>query len=361
MADRDSLRLLLPRPIRQLPADLAAVLVWTALVNVAVFAPLIRETVLRIPLGLVFVLFIPGYAFIAALFPEAGESPTADDLEESDPDAEDDPDAEESADAFWALADRSGIDGIERVALSFGLSIAIVPLLGLVLNFTPWGIRLTPIMVAVTAFTVATTAVAAVRRRQLPADERFQVPYRDWLEAGRAELLEPETRLDGVLNVLLVLSILLAVGTLTFAIVVPPQGEQFSAIYILTEDDDGDRVAANYPTEFELGQPQEIVVGVDNHEHDTVDYTVVVLEQEVTHAGNETVVEQQRELDRYSPRLAHNESWLHSHALEPTLVGEDVRLVWLLYVDEVPEEPSMDDTEYSVHLWVDVEAPADAD
>jgi len=32
-----------------------------------------------------------------------------------------------------------GIDGIERVALSFGLSIAIVPLIGLVLNFTPWG------------------------------------------------------------------------------------------------------------------------------------------------------------------------------------------------------------------------------
>jgi len=35
---------------------------------------------------------------------------------------------------------REGIDdGIERVALSFGLSIAIVPLIGLVLNFTPWG------------------------------------------------------------------------------------------------------------------------------------------------------------------------------------------------------------------------------
>ena len=347
MSSRESLRLLLPRPLRRLPADLAAVLVFTALVNVAVFAPLLRETVLRVPLGLLFVLFLPGYAFIAALFPEAGESPTADG--EPDTDGEDD--------AFWNVSNRSGIDGIERVALSFGLSIAIVPLIGLVLNFTPWGIRLTPIMLAVSSFTVVATVAAAVRRWQLPEDERFQVPYRAWLEAGRSELLEPETRTDGVLNVLLVLSILLAVGTLTFAIVVPPEGEQFSAVYILTEDDDGELVADNYPTEFELGENHDLIVGIDNHEHRTAKYTVVALEQQVEQEGNETVVTEQRELDRFETELAHNETAHHEYDLEPTMVGEDVRIVWLLYPDEVPDDPSMENTEYHVHLWVDVEEP----
>ena len=353
MADSGSLRLLLPRSLRQLPADLAAVLVLTALVNVAVFAPGIRDTMLRVPLGLIFVLFIPGYAFIAALFPEAGDSPTTE--EESD-DAgfeTEDPD-----DAFWDVTSRTGIDGIERVALSFGLSIAITPLIGLVLNFTPWGIRLTPIMMAITAFTVGATAIAAVRRWQLPEDKRFYVPYRDWLAAGRTELLEPETRTDGILNVLLVLSIVLAVGTVTFAILVPPQGEQFSAVYILTEDDEGERVAANYPTEFVLGESHEVVVGVDNHEHRTVDYTVVVLEQEVTQDGNESVITEERELDRLETQLAHNESWHHTYDLEPTIVGEDVRIVWLLYPDEVPDEPSRENTEYDVHLWIDVEDPS---
>jgi len=64
-----SLWLLLPRPLRQLPADLAAVVVLVVATNVAALAPVIRETPLRVPLGLAFVLFVPGYAFIAALFP----------------------------------------------------------------------------------------------------------------------------------------------------------------------------------------------------------------------------------------------------------------------------------------------------
>jgi hypothetical protein len=41
-----------------------------------------------------------------------------------------------------AIAIEDTIDIIERIALSFGLSIAIVPLLGLILNYTPFGIRL---------------------------------------------------------------------------------------------------------------------------------------------------------------------------------------------------------------------------
>ncbi|AGB38638.1 DUF1616 domain-containing protein [Natronococcus occultus] len=364
MDDRRSLRLLLPRPVRRLPADLAAMLAVTVLVNVAVFAPIVRETPLRVPLGLAFALFVPGYVFIAALFPEAGESPTADE-----------PAADETA-RFSGESIREGIDGIERVALAFGLSIAVVPLIGLVLNFTPWGIRLVPIMVALSGFTVAATAIAAHRRWELPAEERFAVPYHEWYAAGRTELLEPDTRLDGALNVMLILSIVLAVGVVGFAVVSPPAGEQFSAVYVLTEDDDGEYVADGYPTEFTQGESAEVVLGIDNHEHETTDYTLVAVEQQtetvvnesaVTESSgedenqtavNETVVTDQQELDRFETTLAHNESWHQTHELEPTMTGEDVRIVWLLFPDgEVPAEPTTDDTEYHVHLWVDVEEP----
>ena len=352
--------------------------VLTLAVNGAVFLPVIRETPLRVGLGLVFVLFVPGYVFIAALFPEAGESPT----EASEPDSEseladaDHHDRSSQSDAdtgetLTQFSTRDGIDGIERTALAFGLSIAITPLIGLALNFTPWGIRLTPIMVALTAFTLVATGIAAYRRWQLPPEDRFSVPYRDWYRTGRDELLEPDSRTDGILNVLLVASIVLAVGTVSFAILVPPQGEQFSAIYILTEDDDGELVADGYPTDFVAGEGQSLVVGVDNHEHSTVEYTVVVVEQEVEFVENETasvdddqppvndtVVTEQRELDRFQTTLEHNESWHHEHEVEPTIVGEDIRLVWLLFPGgEVPDEPSIDDTEYSNHLWVDVNEP----
>ncbi|ELY93037.1 hypothetical protein C482_20221 [Natrialba chahannaoensis JCM 10990] len=365
---------MLPRPVRTLPADLAAVFVFVALTNIAVLAPILRETPLRIPLGLIFVLFIPGYAFIAALFPEAGESPLSDESEnntttssESDSTWESETEwgtdtassgAADEADTgrLWERGfRRSGIDGIERVALSFGLSIAITPLLGLVLNFTPWGIRLVPVMITVSLFTALTTAVAAVRRWNLPADERFRVPYKSWYAAGRAELFEPDDRADAVLNVLLVASVVLAVGTVSFAILVPPEGEQFSAVYILTEDDDDELVADNYPTEFTQGESAEIVLGVDNDEHRTVEYTVILVEQNVTQVGNETVVEEQRELERFEPQLAHNETWHHQHNIEPTMTGEDIRLVWLLYSDAVPDEISTATTDNYAHLWVAVE------
>ncbi|MDS0475724.1 DUF1616 domain-containing protein [Natrinema sp. 1APR25-10V2] len=352
-----SLWLLLPRPVRRLPADLAAVLVLVVATNVAALAPVLRETPLRVPLGLAFVLFVPGYAFIAALFPEAGASPAVDGEASSD-----------EPETGWgtSLTARDGIDGLERVALSFGLSIAIVPLIGLVLNFTPWGIRLVPILLAVSAFTLIATTVAAERRRALPPDERFRVPYRAWIAAGRAEMLEPDTRADAALNVVLALSVVLAVGSVGYAVMVPPDGEQFSAIYLLTEDDDGELVADGYPAEFVRGESKDVIVGIDNHEGERTAYTVVVLEQDVevvrnetASSGNttvtETIVRDQRELDRLQTTVAANESWHHDYTLTPTMVGQNQRIVFLLFPgSNVPTEPSMADTEYSVHLWVNV-------
>jgi len=353
-----SLVLLVPEPVRSLPADLVAVVVLVVAACLSVLIPGVNETPLRVVLGLPLVLFLPRYAFVAALFPEAGASPTAESGTEVDDDA-----AAESADGAGPIpgltggeGDR-GIDGIERVALSFGLSIAVVPLLGLVLNFTPWGIRLWPILVTVSGFTLASTAVAATRRRALPADERFRVPYRQWIDAGRSELFEPETRLDGILNVVLVASILLAVGSVAYAVAVPPQGESFTEFYLLTEDEEEDLVAADYPTEFQVGQSQPIVVGIGNHEHESVEYSVVVQLQEVTTEGNETVVRERRELDRFTtPAVADNETWQRTHGIRPTTTGEDLRVQYLLYRGSPPESPTAENAYRDLHLWIDVTA-----
>lgn len=356
MRTRRSVWLLLPHPLRRLPADLAAIVVATLLLNVAVFVPLVRDTPLRVPVGLVFVLLIPGYVFVAALFPENSPSPPS--TETGSLEFENETRLESTDGDTGSQEPREGIDGIERLVLSFGLSVALVPLIGLALNFTPWGIRLVPIVLSLSAFTLATTAIAAVRRWQIPEDKRFRVPYGAWLTTARTELLSPESRADGALNAILALSVLLAIGSVGFAVAAPPQGEEFSAIYILTETDDGELVAANYPTELTLGENASLVVGVDNHEQRTTEYTVVVVEQSLESDGNETVVEEQRELDRFQAQLEHDETWTHEHDLEPTITGEDVRVVWLLYLDgEVPEDPSTENAAYSVHLWLEVTEP----
>ena len=95
----------------------------------------------RIGLGLVFVLFMPGYVLVAALYPRNDD-----------------------------------LDLVERVALSLGLSIAVVPLIGLSLNYSPWGIRLNPILAFVTLFIVLAAAVAVCRRLTLPSDEAMGIP-----------------------------------------------------------------------------------------------------------------------------------------------------------------------------------------
>lgn len=84
---------------------------------------------LRYSLGGVFILFLPGATLIAALYPRSGE-----------------------------------MDELERLALSIGLSLAIVPLVGLALNYTPWGITLPPIMVSLSFFSEAMGAAAFIRK-----------------------------------------------------------------------------------------------------------------------------------------------------------------------------------------------------
>ena len=374
---RETARAMIPASVRRLPADLAATIALTVLTVLVVALPVIRESPVRVVIGLVFVLFLPGYALIALLFPEAGNAPgtntdtdehTADDGDgeadtpnwgwSSHVDPVPDEDAPENANSTHAedgqFGDR-GIDGIERVALSFGLSIAVVPLIGLALNFTPWGIRLVPILLAVSGFTICCAVGAAYRRWELPPEERFTVPYRDWLATARTELFEPDDRTDAALNIALACSIVLAVGAVGYAIAVPPQGEQFTEFYLLTEDDDGELVAAGYPEELVVGEPADLVVGIENNEHRTVEYTVVIELQAVSTEANETVVEERTELDRFETTLEHDGVWQHGHEVRPIFAGENLRLQYLLYEGEPPAEPTTDNAYRDLHLWIDVD------
>jgi hypothetical protein len=92
----------------------------------------------RYVLGAIFILWLPGYAFIKALFPVKLPIKFAD----------------------------KGLDTVERIALSLGMSLALVPITGLLLNYTPWGIRITPITLSLTALTLTFATVAMIREHQ---------------------------------------------------------------------------------------------------------------------------------------------------------------------------------------------------
>lgn len=83
--------------------------------------------VVRWVLGTILVTFIPGYVTIEALFP------------------------------------RSRMDSFERAGLSVGLSLVLAMFVGFLLNFSPWGISLDPIVVALTVLTIGVALSALAR------------------------------------------------------------------------------------------------------------------------------------------------------------------------------------------------------
>ena len=129
--------------IKHFPKDLALVILFTlSCIPFVLIPPLNEISPIRIILGLPLVLFLPGYSLIATLFPR-----------------------------------KDDLDAIERVALSFGLSIAITPLLGLALNYTPFGIRLLPILIVLSIFTISLAIGAYVRRSMILEEERFIIEF----------------------------------------------------------------------------------------------------------------------------------------------------------------------------------------
>lgn len=325
----------LPSVVLDLPPDLAATVGLVLLTDIVILVPGISDTPLRVLLGLPFLLVLPGYALVSALFPEAGPS---------------DADADDDLDKPWI----GRIDGLERAALSFGLSIAIVPVVGLGLHFTPWGIQLVPILVTLSLVTLALVAVAVRRRRRVPASERFTVPYRDWLAAARTDLFAPETRTDATLNVVLAVSLIVAAAFTGYAVAVPKETEKFTEFYVLSETEEGGLVAADYPTEFDVGESRPVVLGVENHEHREMRYSVVVLLQEVTFAENESIVGREAELTRWKLNLPHDGTWREEYAITPPFAGDELRVAFLLYRGDVPSDPSVDNAYHELHLWVTV-------
>jgi len=268
--------------LSRLDDDLALVLLFIA--GTVAFVLILPNEVLRIIVGIPMVLFIPGYALIAALFPGKGD-----------------------------------LDGIERVALSFGLSIAIVPLVGLALNFTPFGIS---------AITLLLTYIAHWRRQRLAQEARFSVSFRAWYDAIRNMELG-ESRLDRALTVILAISILLSVAMLVYVIVTPKQGEKFTEFYILGP---GGK-AAGYPTNFTIGKPETVIIGVVNHEYSAVNYTVNV------RIRNET-------LNEIGIALAHNATWEKPVNITMAKPAGMEKLEFLLYRENL-SEPYRD-----LHLFV---------
>lgn len=258
------------------------------LVLAIIFIP---SSVLRIILGIPFLLFFPGYTLMVALFTK-----------------------------------KEGKSGIERVILSFVLSIAVVSFIGLILNYTPWGIRLEPVLYSVASFSLITSLVGWLRQRRLTEHERFTIQFQltmpGWGKGWHR-----------VLTITLVVTILGALGVLSYILVTPKVEEVFTEFYILGQ---GGK-AINYPMNLKIGEESRVIVGIINHEGKEVNYQVAVVigSKDVTLYPEVVLFDEQK--------------WEGEVSFVPEVTGEDQKIEFLLYKDS-RFEPYLE----PLYLWVDV-------
>lgn len=119
---------------------LAVLLMGAAWLLVAVFPG--TQGWWRIILGLFVLLVVPGYMVTLALFPG-----------------------------------RAALNGLDRTVLSIGYSLVAVPLVGLLLNATPWGITAPSMAGGLSLLTAALAGVVWLQRRSRPAGQTFLVGH----------------------------------------------------------------------------------------------------------------------------------------------------------------------------------------
>ncbi len=212
-------------------------LISMALGLVMVPLALFTDGPLRATLGIPFALFLPGYTLVAALFPR-----------------------------------RDDLGGPERLVYSLGLSLALLPLVGIAVNFTPWGIRLLPIVLSLAMVIVTQAGFAFYRRQSSVSKEDWTAPVR-----SAPSVIRQRWREQGWLaRLFMVLLAITSVGfgaTLVTAMATPRGTETFTEFYLL----DSNGRADSYPQRLSPGEDAKVTLGVISRENQTTVYHVDVL------------------------------------------------------------------------------------
>ena len=241
-------------------------------VVLAVVIFFLPSNILRIILGFPFVLFFPGYALMAALYVR-----------------------------------KAGMGGIERIALTLGLSIAVV---------------------SSTAFFIFIISVIAwFRRKSLLEEERFGIEFRLGLPSLGTGAW------GKILSLVLVITILGALGMVGYVIATPKVGQQFTEFYVLGLDG----TATDYPGELVVGEEGRVTIGIINNEYEIVSYQVEVKIDGIENNEVKDIT------------LEHNRKWEHEVSFTPEVAGARQKVEFFLYKTG-ESEPCFE----PLRLWIDV-------
>jgi uncharacterized membrane protein len=256
------------------------------LIIIVIFLP---SKLLQIILGIPFILFSPGYTLMAALYPK-----------------------------------KTGVGGIERIALSFGLSIASVGLLMLVLNYTTWGITLGTILYSIASSMLIVSVIAYFRQRRLTELERFSLEF---------QLRMPNlgaSKLDRALSIVLVVVALAALSFVIYTIATPKPSQTFTEFYLPEAEME---TASN--TALKVGEENRVTIGIVNYEDEKVSYHIEVMIDGIKNSETAPI------------QLDNEEKWEGPVSFTPNKPGHQ-KVEFYLY-KEANTDPYME----PLRLWMD--------
>jgi uncharacterized membrane protein len=317
------------------PVDIILCILWSLILLLLVLFGV--KGPMRIIFGLPFVFFAPGYILLIALFPEKKSE--------------------------------TGINNIERFIFSIGISIAIVSLIGLLLNYTPWGIRLEPVILILSIFIFSVGPIAIIRWNARAEEERFRI-FPIFLFS------KFKSRFDKPVNIIFAVLIIIPIILVIYTISIPKAGEEFTEFYVLGPTGTMER----YPQNLSLGENATVIIGIFNHEYRTINYQVGIwlvnqsTYYNTTEDKNITIINHMWFLDEITDvQLNHtsinvekewNTQWQKNHTFNLSRQGH-FKLVFLLFTTSIghyiPNKDYRDEAEYffksayrEVHLWITV-------
>ncbi len=227
-------------------------------------------------LGLLFIVFVPGYLAMAAFLPRAGAA-----------------------------------DWIFRVTVAFGLGFALEAFLGLVLNYTPFGITFASVVVTTLAASLGLGVLAFVRRMTLPPDQRLElslnVRVTPW---GHYSLVEKG------LAIALVAILAITIPFLGIAFIQPPPKQPFTELYLLGPTGN----FTGLPSRLNVSESSSVEIVVTNQEQTSVDYALRVdlfgvrIVVNATTGANDTVVLNETNWAWFNFTLANDKTWIQSYS-----------------------------------------------
>ncbi len=228
------------------------------------------------------------------------------------------------------FARRADLDFPARLGLSFGLSLAVIPTLALILSWLPWGIRPTPMLISLSIWIVLFSGLAIFRRWRLSPYEPFQATaplnplgwwqgQKVWAKVG-----------------LVVGGPLLVGGTiLVFTIIaLPDPATKYTEFYLVGNEG----LAENYPRSATVGSLVQLKVGLVNHEGKALSYQKIEVRR-----TTESLVS-------FGPiNLANESSLVQPITFTINSPGFDQRVEILLFLD------GSDNPYRRLYLWLNVE------